>query len=82
MTIATGVDWGQQSEDYMKNTVGVVASESFWAKLRPYFGLQTEDAVHDAGLDEKDLKLTLDEAINLDYAFNVINPIAKFKLSI
>ena len=62
---------GQQSEEGLKNEVGLQASPQFYDKIRPFLGLKTEDAVHGAGLNEKDLVITLDEGIVMDKAFNV-----------
>lgn len=72
VTIASGVDLGQQSEAGLKRK-GVEGNASFWAKLRPYLGLSTREAVTKAGLDPKDLKLTLQEGLDLDDAFNEDN---------
>ncbi len=50
------------------------------AKLDPYLGLRTRAAVHAAGLDEKDLRLTLDEGLQLNAAFKraLMNRIAPY----
>ncbi len=40
------------------------------SKLDPYLGLETETAVSGAGLNPTHLRLTLDEALELDSAFN------------
>ena len=50
------------------SAIGV--SSSILSKLEPYLGLETEAAVYGAGLDPTDLRLTLDEALELDSAFN------------
>ena len=39
------------------------------SKLSPYLGLKTRAAVHNAGLNEKNLKLTLQEGMDLNAAF-------------
>ena len=72
VTIASGVDLGQQSEAGLKRK-GVTGNPQFWAKLRPYLGLSTRQAVKKAGLNPEDLKLTLQEGLALDNAFNVDN---------
>ena len=50
------------------SAIGV--SSSILSKLEPYLGLETEAAVYGAVLDPTDLRLTLDEALELDSAFN------------
>lgn len=66
MTIATGVDLGQQSLSGLKS-LGV--GSALLDKLSPYVGKKTRSAVKAAGLDPTKLVLTLDEAIALDRGF-------------
>jgi hypothetical protein len=54
VTIGTGVDLGQQSSSSLTD-MGVPAA--LVQRFKPYLGLKTEAAVHNAGLNENNLKV-------------------------
>ena len=49
--------------------MGLSSGGSLLSKLSPYLGLRTRAAVRAAGLDENDLRLTLDEGLELNGVF-------------
>ena len=68
MTIATGIDLGQQSA---KGLEAKGVSPELICRFKPYLGLKTRAAVTAAGLTASNLRLTLAEALALDTIFEV-----------
>ena len=61
VTIATGYDLG-----HGPNIFSCLNDAALVAKLKPYKGLKTQDAVTNAGLSAKSLKISLSQAKEID----------------
>ena len=66
VTIATGLDLGQQSAPGLAR-LGVPSN--LINRFRPYLGLKRRSDVHTRGLNEKNLKITFQEGRQIDVIF-------------